>query len=99
MTDGDFPRIHPGEILLAEFLEPMGIAQDRLAEDISVSPRLIAEIVRGARAISADSALRLGRYFGIEPVFWLNLQDRYDLIVAEQYLSTRLDREVRPYAA
>lgn len=99
MTDRDFPPIHPGEILLAEFLEPMGIPQDQLADDISIPPRLIGEIVQGARSISADTALRLGRYFGMEPQFWLNLQGRYDLIVAEQSLSARLEQEVRPRAA
>jgi len=99
MTDRDFPPIHPGEILHAEFLKPMGISQDRLADDIGVPLRLVREVIQGAAPISADTALRLGRYFSIEPQFWLNLQSRYDLIVAEQSLSARLAHEVRPRAA
>lgn len=99
MTDRDFQPIHPGEILLHEFLDPMGISQYRLAKDISVPQRRISEIVQGKRGVSADSALRLGRFFGMEPQFWLNLQGRYDLLVAEQSLSARLDDEVHPHAA
>jgi addiction module HigA family antidote len=99
MTDRDFLPIHPGEILLHEFLEPMGISQYRLAKDISVPQRRIGEIVQGKRAVSADTALRLGRFFGMEPQFWLNLQSRYDLLLAEQSLNTRLDQEVHPHAA
>ena len=71
--------IHPGEILMEEFLKPMGISQYRLAKDIRVPPRRINEIVHGVRNISADTALRLGRYFSISPQFWLNLQSQYDL--------------------
>jgi len=89
------PPIHPGEILLEEFLEPMGISQYRLAKDISVPPRRINEIVHGNRSITADTALRLGRFFGMSPQFWLNLQTRYDLEVTEDFLSNRLDDEVR----
>lgn len=70
----DFPPIHPGGILLKKFLRPMGLTQYRLARDISVPQRRIGEIVGGTRAISADTALRLGRYFGMDPQFWLNLQ-------------------------
>ena len=99
MTKRDFPPIHPGEILLHEFLEPMGISQYRLAKNISVPQRRVNEIVQGKRGISADTALRLGRFFGMEAQFWINLQSRYDLIVAEQTLSDRLDQEVRPHAA
>jgi len=99
MTDRDFPPIHPGEILHAEFLEPMGISQDRLADDLGVPLRLVREVIQGAASISADTALRLGHYFSMEPQFWLNLQSRYDLIVAEQSLSARLAQEVRPRAA
>jgi addiction module HigA family antidote len=99
MTERDFQAIHPGEILLHEFLEPMGISQYRLAKDISVPQRRISEIVQGKRSVSADTALRLGRFFGMEAQFWINLQSRYDLIVAEQTLSDRLDQEVRPHAA
>ncbi len=88
------PPIHPGEILMEEFLKPMGISQYRLAKDISVPPRRINEIVHGKRAITADTALRLGRFFGMSPHFWLNLQTRYDLEVTEDSLANRLDREV-----
>ena len=95
----DIPPIHPGEILLEEFLVPMEISQYRLAKDISVPQRRIGEIVQGKRAISADTALRLGRFFGMEAQFWLNLQTRYDLLRAETGLAKRLDAEVRPYAA
>lgn len=77
------PQIHPGEILMEEFLEPMGISQYRLAKDISVPPRRINEIVHGKRSITADTALRLGRFFGMSPEFWLNLQTHYDLEVTE----------------
>ena len=85
--------IHPGEILLEEFLVPMEISQYRLAKDISVSPRRINEIVHGKRSITADTALRLGRFFGMSPQFWLNLQTRYDLEVTEDLLEDRLDQE------
>ena len=88
------PPIHPGKILMEEFLEPMGISQYRLAKDISVPPRRINEIVHGKRSITADTALRLGRFFGMSPQFWLNLQTRYDLEVTEDYLADRLDNEV-----
>jgi antitoxin HigA-1 len=88
------PPIHPGEILMEEFLEPMGISQYRLAKDISVPPRRINEIVHGKRSITADTALRLGRFFGMSPQFWLNLQTRYDLEVTEDFLADRLDDEV-----
>ena len=93
------PPVHPGEILLAEFLEPMALSQYALAHAIGVPPRRINEIVLGKRAVSADTALRLGRYFGMEPQFWLNLQSRYDLDVARDELGTRLEREVKPRAA
>jgi addiction module HigA family antidote len=91
----DFPPIHPGEVLLKEFLRPMGITQYRLAKDISVPQRRIGEIVGGTRAISADTALRLGRYFGMDPQFWLNLQGRFDLVKAKTSLGRRLQKEVR----
>ncbi len=94
MKNKQFPPIHPGEILMEEFLEPMGISQYRLAKDISVSPRRINEIVHGKRAITADTALRLGRFFGMSPQFWLNLQTRYDLEVTEDLLEDRLNNEV-----
>ncbi len=87
--------IHPGEILEEEFLKSMGISQYRLAKDISVPPRRIKEIVKGKRSITADTALRLGKYFGMSAQFWLNLQTRYDLEVTEDLLSDRLDKEVQ----
>ena len=86
--------IHPGEILIEEFLSPMAISQYKLAKDISVAPRRINEIVHGLRAVSADTALRLGRYFGISPQFWLNLQSHYDLAMAEDRIGDRLAEEV-----
>jgi addiction module HigA family antidote len=86
--------IHPGEILLAEFLDPLALSQYRLAKDISVPPRRINEIVHGARSITADTALRLSRYFGTSERFWLNLQARYDLEVEKDRLGERLDAEV-----
>lgn len=86
--------VHPGEHL-AEFLDEMGISQYRLAHDISVPPRRINEIVKGKRTVTADTALRLGRYFGMSAQFWMNLQDRYELEVAERTLGSRLDEEVR----
>jgi addiction module HigA family antidote len=98
MTDSKFPPIHPGVILFEEFLKPMGISQYRLAKDISVHPRRINEIVHGQRAISADTALRLSRYFGLSERFWLNLQVRYDLELQKDKLSGRLEKEVKLYA-
>lgn len=88
------PPIHPGEILLEEFLQPMGISQYRLAKDISVPPRRINEIVHGKRSISADTALRFGKFFSMSPQFWLNLQARYDLEVTADALADRLEAEV-----
>ena len=88
------PPVHPGEVLFEEFLEPMGISQYRLAKDIRVPPRRINEIVLHKRGITADTALRLGRYFGTSEQFWLNLQAEYDLDVARDRLGDRLDTEV-----
>lgn len=88
------PPIHPGEILLEEFLEPMRLSQYRLAKDISVPPRRINEIVHGKRGITADTALRLARYFGTTDRFWMNLQTRHDLDVEKARLKGRLAREV-----
>ena len=88
------PPIHPGEILLEEYLEPLGISQYRLAKEISVPPRRINEIVHGKRSISADTALRLARYFGTSERFWLNLQTHYDLEVEKDRLADRLEEEV-----
>ena len=93
-----FAPIHPGEILLEEFLKPMGISQYKLAKDISVHPRRINEIVHGKRSISADTALRLSRYFGQSERFWLNLQARYDLEVEKDRLQGRLENEVKAFA-
>ena len=86
--------VHPGEVLLEEFLDPMGISQYRLAKDISVPPRRINEIVHGNRSITADTALRLARYFGTSERYWLNLQAGYDLDVERDRLGDRLDDEV-----
>jgi len=86
--------IHPGEVLLEEFLEPMELSQYRLAKDISVSARRINEIVHGKRGITADTALRLGRYFGTSEHFWMNLQSHHDLEVEKERLKGRLVREV-----
>ncbi len=93
------PPIHPGEILLEEFLEPMEISQYKLAKDISVPPRRINEIVLGKRAITPDTALRLSRYFGLSERFWINLQTRYDIEVEKDKLQNRLEREVQVYAS
>jgi len=98
MIEQKLPPIHPGEILLEEFLKPMGISQYRLAKDISVSARRINEIVHGTRAISPDTALRLSRYFGLSERFWVNLQARYNLETEKDRLKDRLDKEVRVYA-
>src|ERR1700722_17485908 len=92
-------NITPGEILDEEFLKPMRITQDRVAKDIGVSSRRINEIVKGQRAITADTALRLGRYFGMSPEFWLNLQTHYDLEQEQERLAGRLDKEVKVLAA
>ena len=91
--------VHPGEILLEEFLKPMNLSQNRLALEMGVPSRRINEIVLGKRRITADTALRLARYFGMSPQFWLGLQMDYDLDVEEDRLSKRLDREVRVYAS
>ena len=99
MTEERLAPIHPGEILLEEFLKPMGISQYRLAKDISVPARRINEIVHGKRAISPNTALRLSRYFGLSERFWVNLQARYDLEVEKDRLKDRLEREVQVYAS
>jgi len=88
--------IHPGEVLLEEFIKPMNLSQNRLAIDIGVDARRINEIVLGKRSITADTALRLARFFGNSPQFWLGLQTQYDLDIAEDQLGKRLEREVRP---
>ncbi len=87
--------IHPGEILMEEFLSPLFITQYRLAKDIGVAPRRINEIVHGSRAISADTALRLGKYFNVSPQFWLNLQSHFDLEIEAEGLAYILKNEVK----
>ena len=98
-TEKLLASIHPGEILMEEFLEPMGISQYRLAKDISVPPRRINEIVHGKRSITPDTALRLSRYFGLSERFWINMQARYDLEMEKDRLQDRLTKEVQVYVA
>ena len=95
MPAATMPPIHPGEILLEEFLNPLGISQYRLAKYISVPPRRINEIVHGKRAVTPDTALRLARFFGTTAQFWLNLQSRYELELVRDRLGERLHAEVR----
>lgn len=89
--------IHPGEILMEEFLKPLNISQYKLAKDINVSARRINEIIHGTRGITADTALRLAKFFGTTAQFWLNLQSHYELDIQEEILANRLDHEVRSY--
>ena len=98
MRANKMPPVHPGEILMEEFLTPMGISQYRLSRDISVPPRRINEIVHGTRSVTADTALRLGRYFGVSPQFWLNLQSHFDLEKEQDRLGSRLEQEVHAVA-
>jgi addiction module HigA family antidote len=98
MTDNKLNPVHPGEVLLGEFLKPMGLSQSRLALDIGVHPRRINEIVLEKRSVTADTALRLARYFGTSPQFWLGLQDDYDLDIATDLLGLKLERDVKIYA-
>ncbi len=98
MSEEKLYPVHPGEVLLEEFLRPMGLSQNQLALNIGVPARRINEIVLRKRRITADTALRLGRYFDMSPQFWLGLQMDYDLDIAADELAERLDREVRPYA-
>ena len=97
MENEKLQPVHPGEVLLEEFLKPMELSQNRLALDICVPARRINEIVHGKRRITADTALRLARYFGMSPQFWLGLQMDYDLDVASDQLSDRLEKEVMVY--
>ena len=99
MTEEQLRPIHPGEVLLEEFLKPMGLSQNRLALDIRVPARRINEIVHGKRRVTADTALRLARYFGTSPQFWLGLQMDYDLDLASDELAGRLEQEVIVYSA
>ena len=94
MAKRKFKPVHPGVVLAEDFLKGMEISQYRLAKGIGVPPRRINEIVHGKRAITADSALRLGRFFGMEAQFWMNLQSHYDLEVARDAIAYKLDREV-----
>lgn len=99
MTRKRMAPIHPGEVLLTEFLEPLGLSQYRLAKDLKVPARRINEIVHGDRAVSADTALRLARFFGTSDRFWLNLQAAYDLDIERDRLGARLERDVPVYEA
>jgi len=92
------PPVHPGEILMEDFLKPMGITQYKLAKSMGVPQRRIGEIIAGKRSITADTALRLARVFGTDAQSWMNLQTHYDLEVAEERLSGRLEKEVTAYA-
>ena len=94
MPQNKLPPVHPGEILQEEYLKPLGMSQYRLAKSLSVPPRRINEIVLGKRAITADTALRLGRFFGTSDKFWMNLQMRYDLEIAKDRLGDVLEKEV-----
>ena len=99
MAEKLYEPIHPGEVLMEDFIKGFGITHHKLAVDIEVPPRRINEIVHGKRAITADTALRLGRYFGIESQFWLNLQSRYDLEKAQSAVAEQLDKIVPIVAA
>ncbi len=91
----DYPPTHPGEILLEEFMEPLGLSQNALARALGIDPGRINEIVRGKRSISADTALRLARYFGTTPELWMNLQSRYDLAIAREIKASEIERTVK----
>lgn len=91
----DYPPIHPGEILREEFMEPLGLSQNALARELGIDPARINEIVRGKRSISADTALRLARYFGTTPELWMNLQSRYDLEMARETKASEIERSVK----
>src|SRR6266446_10088707 len=93
------PPVHPGEVLVEDFMKPLGLSQYRVAKDIGVSPLRISQIIRGTRSVTADTAMRLGRYFGTSAVVWLRMQARYDLEVAEKELGKRIQREVRVLSA
>jgi antitoxin HigA-1 len=95
MKDKSLSPIHPGEVLLEDFMKPLSLTQYRLAHDIGVTPIRISQIVNGERSITVDTAMRLARYFGTSAAVWLRLQVRYDLEVAERELSERINREVK----
>jgi addiction module HigA family antidote len=94
--DDLLPPIHPGEILIEEFMKPLGLSTNRVARDLRVPVTRIADIVNGRRGVSSDTALRLGRYFGTTPEFWMNLQSAYDLEVAERDSRATIERDVHP---
>lgn len=98
MTKEKLPPIHPGEVLLEDFMKPLGLSQYRVAKDIGVPALRISQIVNGKRAVTADTAMRLARYFGTSPDVWLRLQARYDLEVAEREYGDRINREVKVLA-
>ena len=98
MSNKKIPPLHPGEVLFEEFLKPMNISQNQLGQGLGVSARRINEIVHGKRSITADTALRLARYFGNSPQFWLGLQMDYDLDVETDRLSSRIEKEVKKLA-
>ena len=97
MAEEKMPPVHPGEILLEEFMKPLGISQYRLAKAMNVYPRKVNEIIQGKRSITADTALRLARFFGTSPEVWMNLQAHYDLELAKDALQETVTREVTPY--
>ena len=97
MSDKKIPPVHPGEILMEEFLKPMGISQNKIAMDVRVPPRRINEIILGKRRITPDTALRLAKYFHMSPQFWLGLQMDFDLDVAEDQYSDKINKEVNEY--
>jgi antitoxin HigA-1 len=98
MKDEKMAPVHPGEILLEDFMKPLGITQYRLAKEMNVYPRKVNEIVQGKRAITADTALRLARFFGTSPEVWMNLQAHYNLELARDDLNERVEHEVVPFA-
>jgi addiction module HigA family antidote len=98
VRNNKIPLLHPGEVLLEEFLKPLNISQNQLGRDLGVSARRINEIIHGKRSITADTALRLARYFGNSPQFWLGLQIDYDLDVEKDRLSHRIEKEVKKLA-
>ena len=97
-TRNKLAPVHPGEILLEEFMKPLGLSQTRLGRDLGVSPRRINEIVHGKRSVTADTALRLSRYFGTSAEFWLGLQADYDLDTASDRLAERIEKEVKVFS-
>ncbi len=97
MNEPKMPHVHPGEILLEDFMKPLGITQYRLAKEMNIYPRRVNEIVHGKRAITANTALRLARFFGTSAEVWMNLQAYYDLEVARDEIEAQILAEVSPY--